>query len=91
MGICQHAAGYMQGGSGRGLTSSEVLNDEATSARVCLRGHVNGKPFAIERSIKRYSCCQSLTIPLLLKCSRLTINKFRANKAKCVLAELDLC
>ncbi|KAL0053768.1 hypothetical protein WJX82_010500 [Trebouxia sp. C0006] len=41
-----------EGGSGRGLTSSEVLNDEATSARVCLRGHVNGKTFAIERSIK---------------------------------------
>ncbi|KAL0033719.1 hypothetical protein WJX77_002381 [Trebouxia sp. C0004] len=41
-----------EGGSGRGLTSSEVLNDEATSAHVCLRGHVNGKPFAIERSIK---------------------------------------
>ncbi|KAL0029555.1 hypothetical protein WJX79_003952 [Trebouxia sp. C0005] len=41
-----------EGGSGRGLTSSEVLHDEANSARVCLRGHVNGKPFAIERSIK---------------------------------------
>ena len=68
-----------------------MLNDEATSARVCLRGHVNGKPFAIERSIKRYSCCQSPTNPLLLRCSRLTINKFRANKAKCVLAELSLC
>ncbi|KAA6423047.1 MAG: hypothetical protein FRX49_07035 [Trebouxia sp. A1-2] len=43
-----------EGGSGRGLTSSEVLHDEANSARVCLRGHVNGKPFAIERSIKRH-------------------------------------
>ena len=53
----------MQGGSGRGLTSSEVLNDEATSARVCLRGHVNGKTFAIERSIKRYSYCQCHSNP----------------------------
>lgn len=44
----------MQGGSGRGLTSSEVMNDEATMTQVCLRGHVNTVPFVIERSIKRY-------------------------------------
>ena len=44
----------MQGGSGRGLTSSEVMNDEATVTQVCLRGHVNTVPFVIERSIKRY-------------------------------------
>ena len=43
-----------QGGSGRGLTSSEVMNDEATMTQVCLRGHVNTVPFVIERSIKRY-------------------------------------
>lgn len=44
----------LQGGSGRGLTSSEVMNDEAAMTRVCLRGHVNTVPFVIERSIKRY-------------------------------------
>lgn len=43
----------VQGGTGRGLTSSEVLNDEASFARVCLRGQVNGEPFAVERTIKR--------------------------------------
>ena len=50
-----YPSGCVQGGSGRGLTSSEVLNDEATSARVCLRGHVNGEPFTVERTIKRCS------------------------------------
>ncbi|KAL3137671.1 hypothetical protein ABBQ38_004946 [Trebouxia sp. C0009 RCD-2024] len=39
-------------GAGRGLTSSEVMNDEATLTRVSLRGHVNTVPFVIERSIK---------------------------------------
>ena len=44
----------LQGGSGRGLTSNEVMNDEAIMTQVCLRGHVNTVPFVIERSIKRY-------------------------------------
>ena len=47
----------VQGGAGRGLTSSEVLNDEATQARVCLRGQANGLPFLIERSVKRSASC----------------------------------
>ena len=46
--------GALQGGYGRGLTSSEVMNDESTLTRVCLRGHVNTLPFVIERSVKRY-------------------------------------
>ncbi|KAL3150757.1 hypothetical protein ABBQ32_000532 [Trebouxia sp. C0010 RCD-2024] len=42
----------VESGVGRGLTSSEVMNDEATLTRVSLRGHVNTVPFVIERSIK---------------------------------------
>lgn len=41
-----------EGGSGRGLTSSEVLHDASKLARVCLQGRVNGQPFLIERTIK---------------------------------------
>lgn len=59
----------MQSGAGRGLTSSEVMNDEATLTRVSLRGHVNTVPFVIERSIKRYPMvCMDMGVN---NCSRL--------------------
>jgi hypothetical protein len=44
-----------QGGYSRGLTAADVVNDGAKVARVRVDGAVNGKPFTVERSTRRYA------------------------------------
>ena len=46
-----------QGGSSRGLTAADVVNDGAKTARVRIDGAVNGVPFVVERSTRRWSNC----------------------------------
>ena len=43
----------LQGGSSRGLTAADVVNDGAKTARVRIDGAVNGVPFVVERSTRR--------------------------------------
>jgi hypothetical protein len=43
----------MQGGGSRGLTSADVVNDEAKIATVRVTGKANGEPFVVERSVRR--------------------------------------
>ena len=43
----------LQGGSSRGLTAADVVNDGAKTARVRVDGAVNGVPFVVERSTRR--------------------------------------
>ena len=43
----------MQGGSSRGLTNADMVNDGVKLARVRIDGLVNGKAFTVERSTRR--------------------------------------
>lgn len=40
----------MQLGAGRGLTNTDVVNEDSKTARVSLEGTVNGTPFVIQRT-----------------------------------------
>jgi hypothetical protein len=37
----------------RGLTGAEIVNDDSKLATVTVTGSTNGKPFTVERSVKR--------------------------------------
>ena len=42
-----------QGGMGRGLVNTDVVNDAAKSACVRVEGSLNGQPFVVERTVAR--------------------------------------
>ena len=48
-----HDQAVMQGGLTRGLTHSDIVNDDTKTARVKIEGLVNSQPFVIERIGKR--------------------------------------
>ena len=43
----------LQGGVGRGLGNTDVVNDAAKSACVRVEGSLNGQPFIVERTVAR--------------------------------------
>ena len=43
----------MQTGNAGKLTGAEVVNDDSKVATVKVTGKANGKPFVVERSVKR--------------------------------------
>ena len=43
----------VEGGSGKTLTKTDVVNDDRKSARVRVEGYVNGEPFWVERKVSR--------------------------------------
>ena len=45
--------GCFQGGAGRGLANTDVVNDAAKTARVKVEGSLNGQPFVVERTVAR--------------------------------------
>ena len=46
----------VEGGAGKTLTKTDVVNDYAKTARVRLEGAANGVPFWVERRVSRASC-----------------------------------
>ena len=57
---------YTKGGGTRGLTTSDIVNDDTKTARVRVDGLVNGQPFTVERTTRRSSPITSLHSLLIL-------------------------
>ncbi len=43
-----------QGGGGRGLNNADVVHDGCQSARVVVRGTVNGRPCVVDRAVRKW-------------------------------------